>query len=88
MIGLSTDEDERDTKSLSEHLAKHEISVGDTLQVRTAAENESLRNQIAEGQYDFLVMGGYSHPMWLEFIFGGATESILLSSKIPVFVSH
>jgi nucleotide-binding universal stress UspA family protein len=33
-------------------------------------------------------MGGYSHPMWLEFIFGGATQSILLSSKIPVLVSH
>jgi nucleotide-binding universal stress UspA family protein len=35
-----------------------------------------------------LVMGGYSHPKWLEFIFGGATQSILLSSKIPVLVSH
>jgi len=26
--------------------------------------------------------------MWLEFIFGGATPSILPSSKIPVLVSH
>jgi nucleotide-binding universal stress UspA family protein len=33
-------------------------------------------------------MGGYSHPMWMEFIFGGVTQSILLSSKIPVLVSY
>lgn len=37
---------------------------------------------------DLLVMGGYSRPMWLEFIFGGVTQSMLLSSKIPVLVSH
>jgi nucleotide-binding universal stress UspA family protein len=88
MVGLSTGRDEGDVKSLAEHLAKHGIRVADALQVRTAAENEALRNQIAEGQYDLLVMGGYSHPMWFESIFGGATQSILLSSKIPVFVSH
>jgi nucleotide-binding universal stress UspA family protein len=41
-----------------------------------------------KANYDLLVMGGYSHPKWLEFIFGGATKSILLSSKIPVLVSR
>ena len=48
----------------------------------------ALRRQMEKAHYDFLVMGGYSHPMWLEFIFGGTTESMLLSSKIPVLVSH
>jgi predicted helicase len=33
-------------------------------------------------------VGVYSHPMWLEFIFGGMTQSMLRSSKIPVLVSH
>jgi hypothetical protein len=33
-------------------------------------------------------MEAYSHPLWLEFIFGGATKSILLSSTIPILVSH
>lgn len=89
MIRPSADDNEVDAKSLSAHLANHGIQVGtDILQIRTVVEHESLRKEIEQGHYDLLVMGGYSHPMWLEFIFGGATQSILLSSKIPVLVSH
>ena len=78
-----------DTASLLTHLARHGIETGaDTLQIGTDDEHASLRNQIEQGQYDLLVMGAYSHPMWLEFIFGGAAQAILLSSKIPVLVSH
>jgi nucleotide-binding universal stress UspA family protein len=89
MIGPSADSDEVDAKSLSVHLANHGIEVGtDVLQLKTAEENESLRKHLEQGHYDLLVMGGYLHAMWLEFIFGGATQSILLSSKIPILVSH
>ena len=89
MISPSAEADDLDAKSLSEHLANHGIKVGtDVRQIRTAEEDESLRKEIEQGAYDLLVMGGYSHPMWLEFIFGGATRLMLLSSKIPVLVSH
>jgi len=89
MIPPSAQDNEVDAKSLSAHLAKHGIEIGtDVLQIRTVEEHASLRKQIEQGHYDLLVMGGYSHPMWLEFIFGGVTRSILLSSKIPVLVSH
>lgn len=89
MIPPSAQDNEIDTASLLGHLAKHGIEAGtDVLQIRTDKEQDSLRKQIEQGQYDLLVMGGYSHPMWLEFIFGGVTQSILLSSKIPVLVSH
>jgi nucleotide-binding universal stress UspA family protein len=89
MIPPSAEDNEVDAASLLAHLAKHGIEIGaETLQIRTDDEHASLRNQIEQGNYDLLVMGGYSHPMWLEFIFGGATQSILLSSKIPVLVSH
>ena len=84
-----TQDGEVDAKRLSAHLIQHGIKVGrDVLQFKTAEEHESLRKQIEQGHYDLLVMGGYSHPMWLEFIFGGATQSILSSSTIPVLVSH
>jgi hypothetical protein len=33
-------------------------------------------------------MGGYSKAAWWEFIFGGATQSMLLSSTKPILVSH
>lgn len=89
IIPPSAEDSEADAASLLAHLAKHRIEIGmDTLQIRTDDEHASLRKQIEQGHYDLLVMGGYSHPMWLEFIFGGATQSILLSSKIPVLVSH
>jgi nucleotide-binding universal stress UspA family protein len=78
-----------DAKHLSEHLANHGIKIeAGVIQIRAEEEPLALRQQIEKADYDLLVMGGYSHPMWLEFIFGGATQSILLSSKVPVLVSH
>ena len=78
-----------DAKHLSAHLANHGIKIEPgVIQTRSEKEPVALRQQMEEADYDLLVMGGYSHPKWLEFIFGGATRSILLSSKIPVLVSH
>jgi nucleotide-binding universal stress UspA family protein len=89
MIRPSAADGEIDAKSLSVHLAHHGIKVAaDILQIETVDEHDVLQKQIEEGHYDLLVMGGYSHPKWIEFIFGGATRSILLSSQIPVLVSH
>jgi nucleotide-binding universal stress UspA family protein len=71
IIPPSAEDSEADAASLLAHLAKHRIEIGmDTLQIRTDDEHASLRKQIEQGHYDLLVMGGYSHPMWLEFIFG------------------
>ena len=78
-----------DAKHLSEHLANHGIRIeAGVIQIRAEEEPLALRQQIEKADYDLLVMGGYSHPMWLEFIFGGTTQSMLRSSKIPVLVSH
>jgi nucleotide-binding universal stress UspA family protein len=74
---------------LSAHLTNHGIKIeGSVIQIKAEGELAALRQQIEKARYDFLVMGGYSHPMWLEFIFGGTSQSMLLSSKIPVLVSH
>ena len=51
-------------------------------------KHDALRREIDQLQYDLLVMGGYSHAMWFEFMFGGVTQSLLLSSKVPILVSH
>jgi nucleotide-binding universal stress UspA family protein len=89
MIPPSAEDNDGDAASVSAHLTKHGVEIGaDTMQIRTNDEHASLRQRIKQGHYDLLVMGGYSHPMWVEFIFGGLTQSLLLSSKIPVLVSH
>jgi nucleotide-binding universal stress UspA family protein len=89
IIPPSAAESDEDAKHLSAHLANHGIKIeGGVIQIRAEKETLALRKQMEKAHYDLLVMGGYSHPMWLEFIFGGTTESMLLSSKIPVLVSH
>lgn len=78
-----------DAKRLSAHLASHGIKIKPgVIQTRSEEEPIALRQQMDKADYDLVVMGGYSHPKWLEFIFGGATLSILLSAKMPVLVSH
>ena len=89
VIPPSAVESDDDAKHLSAHLANHGIKIeGGVIQIRAEEEPVTLRKQMEKAQYDLLVMGGYSRPMWLEFIFGGTTESVLRSSKIPVLVSH
>lgn len=80
---------EDDAESLLDHLTRHAVAVDSAvLRIRSTEEHGSLREHIENGPYDWLVMGAYSHPMWMEFILGGVTQSILLSAKIPVLVSH
>ena len=89
VIPPSAVESDDNAKHLSAHLANHGIKIeGGVIQIRAEEEPITLRKQMEKAQYDLLVMGGYSRPMWLEFIFGGTTQSMLLSSKIPVLVSH
>lgn len=78
-----------DAASMAAHLARHGI-VTESLaeEVPAAQEHAALQARIRRGGYDLLVMGAYSHARWLQFIFGGATQSTLLSSGIPVLVSH
>jgi nucleotide-binding universal stress UspA family protein len=78
-----------DSDDLVAHLVRHGVRVEpDSLGMKTAAEHAHLRDQIGQGGYDLAVMGAYSHPPWFEFVFGGATQSILSSSVVPVLVSH
>lgn len=37
---------------------------------------------------DLLVMGGYGHSRFREFVLGGATRGVLLSASLPVLLSH
>ena len=78
-----------DAKALIAHLANHEISAESVvLRAAVADEHKALYASVEQGAYDLLVMGAYSHARWVEFIFGGATRSMLQSSNIPVLVSH
>lgn len=89
IVAPSASGEPADADDLSTHLVHHGVHVDpDILEMKAAAEHVHLRDQIGQGGYDLAVMGAYSHPPWFEFVFGGATQSILSSSAIPVLVSH
>jgi nucleotide-binding universal stress UspA family protein len=45
--------------------------------------------QVATGKgSDLLVMGGYGHMPWREFIFGGATREIIGTDILPILLTH
>jgi nucleotide-binding universal stress UspA family protein len=75
--------------NLVAHLKSHGISANhDVMGVVAMSEHQHLRNVVVDGQFDLVVMGAYSRSQWLEFVFGGATDTILPASTTPVLVSH
>lgn len=48
----------------------------------------ALLNEARALEADLIVMGGYGHSRFREFVFGGVTRSLSRSSPIPVLMSH
>lgn len=82
------DHSQTEAAKMIAHLAHHGIKAEIDEQVVSGHEHQLLQQRIELGNYDLLVMGGYSHRRWVEFLFGGATQAILLASRTPVLVSH
>lgn len=59
------------------HSVASDIGVGD-----------ELLSRLADRGSDLLVMGGFGHSRFREFVFGGATRSILGHMTVPVLMSH
>lgn len=74
---------------MATHLARHNLNV--TLQ-RIASANIETGNAIlsyaADRAADFIVMGGYGHSRWREFLLGGVTRQLLSSMTLPTLMSH
>ena len=49
---------------------------------------EELLKQVDQDLSDLLVMGAYGRSRFREFVFGGATRTILKDTNIPVLLSH
>ncbi len=74
---------------MATHLARHKLNV--TLQRITSADidvGNAILSYAADRAADFLIMGGYGHSRWREFLLGGATRQILSSMTLPTLMSH
>jgi nucleotide-binding universal stress UspA family protein len=49
---------------------------------------EALMNEAAQAGADLIVMGGYGHSRFREFVFGGATRLALSQATVPVLMAH
>ncbi|MGV7032697.1 universal stress protein [Methylobacterium symbioticum] len=70
------------------HLARHgvEVTVDDRpVEVDVA---ETLRRAAGRFGADMIVMGAYRHSRMREWFLGGATQSLLARSAIPLFLAH
>lgn len=71
------------------HLAAH----GAKVEVQRTALGDldtgsAILNAAAETGADLIVMGAYGHTRLSEWVFGGATRSILQAMTVPVLLSH
>jgi nucleotide-binding universal stress UspA family protein len=74
---------------IAHHLARHGIKVDVKRIVAPSVFPESvLLSQAADSSADIMVMGGYGHSRWREFVLGGVTRNILSRMTIPTLMSH
>ena len=82
-------QDEIEGADMGQHLARHGVKVdvhripGGDIDIADA-----LLSHAADSGTDFIVMGGYGHSRFREFILGGVTHSIFRSMTVPVLMSH
>jgi len=77
------------SEALQTHLARHDLSV--EVQ-RTTADAANIFNAIlslaADRNTDLIVMGGYGHSKFREFVLGGVTRGIFETLTVPALISH
>ena len=74
---------------IGSHLARHGVKV--EVEILPAADIDVanvILSRIADCSASMIVMGGYGHSRFREFVLGGATRGILSTMTVPVFISH
>ena len=70
------------------HLEQHSITAKFHSLPGADDPTDALLSYAADCRADLLVMGGYGHSRFREFLLGGTTRGILGSMTLPVFMSH
>jgi nucleotide-binding universal stress UspA family protein len=70
-------------------LARHGLEAR-ARQLRPASNSavDALLGAATEVSADLLVMGGYGHSRWREWVLGGFTQQILRSAPLAVLMTH
>jgi len=76
--------------ALTEYLGWHGIKAKHrhSPSIPGVGPGQQLLSTARDENADLLVMGGYGHMPWREFLFGGATREIVGTSLLPLLLSH
>ncbi|MFC4352946.1 universal stress protein [Fodinicurvata halophila] len=89
VISLVRKEDEEtDPQDLVFYLQRHGIRAEARRTEILSSAGESLLAETSEVHGEMLVMGAYGHSRLREFLLGGATQTVLNSAALPVFMAH
>jgi len=82
-------QDEIEGADIGQHLARHGLKV-DVHRISRGNIDvaDALLSHAADSAADLMVMGGYGHSRFREFVLGGVTRSIFQSMTLPVLLSH
>lgn len=71
-------------------IARHgvNVEVSDLGAADRQSVGDLLLSQASDLGADLIIMGGYGHARWHEFVMGGATRTVLKSMTVPVLMSH
>ncbi len=70
------------------HLTRHNLNVELKRIPLTLNVGDAILNYAADVSTNLIVMGGYGHSRFREFILGGATRSLLDKMTAPTLMSH
>ncbi|MEO8683744.1 MAG: universal stress protein [Devosia sp.] len=74
---------------IARHLSRHGVSaVIGTVDAGMKGPGDALLDEVRRLGADMLVMGGYGHSRFREWVLGGATRHVLAHADIPVFMAR
>lgn len=74
---------------MAQHLARHGVNVElETLPAADIDAGNAILSHAADRSADMIVMGGYGHSRFREFVLGGTTREVLSTMTVPVLMAH
>ncbi|MBB5575925.1 MULTISPECIES: universal stress protein [Rhizobium] len=88
-IATESNSGEEPGADIATYLARHGVSVAvDVVSGGGRTVDETLKQHAVDVAAELVVMGAYSHSRLREIIFGGVTQAMLETAKLPIFWSH
>jgi nucleotide-binding universal stress UspA family protein len=73
---------------ISAHLTRHGVEATATVLDTQTSASDALLDEALRISADLIVIGGYGHSRFREWVLGGVTADLLDSSPVPLFLAH